>query len=145
MTGKSVRVRLIATIHASAKELGLDEDTRRDLMERETGKRSASAMNEGELAKVVGALSARKPAGPRKGFTPHEDPQVRKIYAQWTALRRDGKVTAAKPHAFAKRQTGVDRVEWATPEQLRLVIEALKALQTRTSKGGGVDPTGRSK
>jgi phage gp16-like protein len=122
------RNRLIAHIHAAAKELGLDEDTRRDLMERETGKRSASAMNDGELGKVIGALSDLKKGA---AFTPHEDPQVRKVFAMWTALKRKGLVTAVKPHGFAKRMAGVDRVEWASPEQLRLIIEALKAIGTR--------------
>jgi phage gp16-like protein len=133
--GPPPRNRLIACIHAAAKELGLEEDTRRDLMERETGKRSASAMNDGELGKVVGALGLLKKGASgdaRSGaFTPHEDPQVRKVFAMWTALKRKGLVSAAKPHAFAKRMAGVDRVEWAGPEQLRLVIEGLKAIEKR--------------
>jgi phage gp16-like protein len=130
----ATRNRLIARIHAAAKELGLDEDTRRDLMERETGKRSASAMNDGELGKVVGALSELKSkgaAGAARSFTPHEDPQVRKVFAMWTALKRKGLVTAPKPHGFAKRMVGVDRVEWANPEQLRQIIEGLKAIEAR--------------
>jgi phage gp16-like protein len=133
------RNRLIAHIHAAAKELGLDEDTRRDLMERETGKRSASAMNDGELGKVVGALGELKKgsaagAGSASGrsFVPHEDPQVRKVYAMWTALKRKGLVTAAKPNGFAKRMAGVDSVEWANPEQLRQIIEGLKAIEVRS-------------
>jgi phage gp16-like protein len=130
----ATRNRLIAHIHAAAKELGLDEDTRRDLMERETGKRSASAMNDGELGKVVGALSELKKgsaASAARSFVPHEDPQVRKVYAMWTALKRKGLVTAAKPNGFAKRMAGVDSVEWATPEQLRQIIEGLKAVEVR--------------
>jgi phage gp16-like protein len=129
-----------AHIHAASKELGLDEDTRRDLMERAVGKRSAGAMNDGELGVVIGALSELKAKGAsgdaRSQFTPHEDPQVRKVYAMWTALKRKGLVTAAKPHGFAKRMAGVDRVEWANPEQLRQIIEGLKAVEARGKDGG---------
>jgi phage gp16-like protein len=136
----ATRNRLIAHIHAASKELGLDEDTRRDLMERAVGKRSAGAMNDGELGVVIGALSELKAKGAsgdaRSQFTPHEDPQVRKVYAMWTALKRKGLVTAAKPHGFAKRMAGVDRVEWANPEQLRQIIEGLKAVEARGKDGG---------
>lgn len=134
------RNRLIAHIHAAAKELGLDEDTRRDVMERAVGKRSAGAMNDGELGVVIGALSELKAKGAsgdarsnskQGAFVPHADPQVRKVYAMWTALKRKGLVSAAKPHGFAKRMAGVDRVEWANPEQLRQIIEGLKGIEAR--------------
>jgi phage gp16-like protein len=133
--GPVPRNRLIAHIHAAAKELALDDDTRRDLMERETGKRSASAMNDGELGKVIGALGELKKGASgdarSKAFVPHQDPQVRKVFAMWTGLKAKGLVTAAKPHGFAKRMAGVDRVEWANPEQLRQIIEGLKAIEAR--------------
>ena len=50
-------------IHVGCKQLGLDEDTRRDLQFGATGKASMSAMSDADLLKVVDALKQR-------GFSP---------------------------------------------------------------------------
>jgi phage gp16-like protein len=138
----ATRAHLIASVHAFAKAAGLDEDARRDVMERATGLRSAAAMDEGQLARAVAALKALAPA---RVFTPHGDPLVRKVHALWGELKRAGAVSAARPHGFAKRLTHLDRVEWASPEQLAKVIEALKQMQARPARPRGVDAKGRSR
>lgn len=51
-------------VHAGCKQLGLDDDTRRDLQLVTTGKSSMSAMTDADLLKVVEALK-------QKGFTPN--------------------------------------------------------------------------
>lgn len=51
-------------IHAGCRDLGLDDDTRRDLQRVATGKASMSDMSETELRKVVDALKQR-------GFKPY--------------------------------------------------------------------------
>ena len=49
----------IKLIHVACRDLGLDEDTRRDLQLVVTGKDSLKAMSEPELEAVVAALKAK--------------------------------------------------------------------------------------
>lgn len=124
------RNRLIAAVHAAAKEAGLDEETRRDLMARETGKRSAADCNAFELSKILDAINGTK-RGEKKRFKAAESPLVRKIWAMWKELKKLELVHADTPHGFAKRITNTDRIEWASPDALTKVIEALKSLKGR--------------
>ena len=112
----------LRALHATARKLGIEEEDRLDLMERVTGKRSATAMTTAELIACRQAMEGLT----SKTWTPDSDPQVRKVYALWSDLKRQGKATTPRPHGFCKRMTGVDRVEWCSPEQLRQVIEGLK-------------------
>lgn len=127
------RNRMIAAVHAAAKEAGLDEDTRRDLMERETNKRSAADCTNFELSKILDAINGIK-RGDKKRFKAAESPLVRKIWAIWKDLKKLDLVHAETPHGFAKRITGTDRIEWAKPEDLAKVVEALKSLKARAKK-----------
>ncbi len=54
--------RQIGLIHILAGKAGLDEDTRRDLMARETGQRSAKALTDAQAEKVIQALRRQAPA-----------------------------------------------------------------------------------
>ena len=56
------RRRLLARVHLLAKQSGLEEDAYRDLLERETGRRSAAVLGEPALARVVDVLEALVPA-----------------------------------------------------------------------------------
>lgn len=123
------RRRLIAMVHIARGDLGLDEDTYRDILERVTGKRSAAELTVGELGLVVDALRER-------GFTPKRTGQrsgkahVRKVWALWGQLERAGRLREpgrASCRSFVERMTGVTDPEWLTPEQANVVIEALKA------------------
>jgi hypothetical protein len=121
------RTRLIASIHALAQDLGLDEDTRRDLMARETGLRSAADMNDGQLAKVVGALSTMKGAAGRD-FQPHADPGVRLVHALWREGRGLGVFKAGRPDGFVAALVGIDRTDWLHRDRAALdrVIQTLR-------------------
>lgn len=65
-------------IHVGCKELGLDDDTRRDLQRVATGKSSMSEMTEAELRKVVDALKTNgfKPYG-KTHFTSEKGTKAR--------------------------------------------------------------------
>lgn len=94
MTGSRNLQRMI---HVGCKQLGLDDDTRRDLQLVVTGKASMAAMSEAEMLKVVDALKQR---GFKAGFngaskTRHPTAKradVRLIHALWGALGRAGKL-----------------------------------------------------
>ncbi|KAA2314538.1 regulatory protein GemA [Puniceibacterium sp. HSS470] len=127
-------------IHVGCKQLGLDEDTRRDLQLVATGKASMSDMTEFELAKVVKALKARgfkttqcsrvkRPAAKRG--------DVRFAHVLWRLLSEHGAVHTAGPEGlnafirsrFEKKWGAVPididaMTDWA---QIADVIDALKA------------------
>ncbi|MFO1038127.1 MAG: regulatory protein GemA [Geminicoccaceae bacterium] len=118
----------LALVHMGRKQLGLDEDTYRQLLERVAGRRSAGELKPSQLRSVIGEMR-------RLGFKDRpvrklKEPQHRKIAALWAELRRAGVLrekTDRALDAFVKRQTGVERLEWLDATQSNRVIEALKS------------------
>jgi hypothetical protein len=127
------RGELIKALHAKARHLGLEEETRRDIMERATGKRSAADMTLGELATTLDAMS--------RGHAPHADYRSRwrrKARALWHTAWAFGAIDHdddAALEAFAQRQTGVARIDWVTGGHGVAVIEAIKSMIARASRG----------
>lgn len=148
------RNRLLAKVHVAKRQLALDDDTYRDILERVTGRRSAKDATMNELVRVLGAFrksgwsaewldgnsgNSATAARTRKSAKPH----VRKIWAVWSAMCKAGYITAedkrAALRAFVAKRTQVADPEWLTPEQAATVIESLKQWQKRAaaeSKGG---------
>lgn len=121
---------LLAKVHIGAKALGMDDDTYRDMLEALTGQRSAGKLTEKQLALVIAAMRKRgwadedqRPA--RKKPKARTAPDCRPLLDKVGALLAD----SGRPWAYAvgmvKRMYGVERLEWAQPEQLRGVIAAL--------------------
>ena len=134
----SDRRALLAQIHIAAKELVLDEELRRDVVEIAVGKRSTRQCTDAELGKVVDAMKAKgwRPGRKGKKRPGSGKPYVRKIFAMWGALGRAGQLRNNKREAliaFVKRMTGIDDPEWLDPAQAGVVIEALKSWQSRGS------------
>ena len=133
----------LAKLHIAKKQMGLDDDTWRDLLERETGKRSSKDMSDGERVRVLDVLKRQgfKPVskGSRKGL---EGPYAAKLQALWIAGWNLGLVRNrddAALLAFVKRQTGIDHTRFLRyNEDAAKAIEALKAWLARD---GGVDWT----
>lgn len=131
------RLRLVAAVHAAAKAAGLDETTRRDLMERETGLRSAREMTPYQLGRVLDAINhaTRRPDAHR--------PHLAKVRALWWSLYwlaalkgiEDQADVLPALDAFVKRQTGIERAAWLTAAQSASVIEALKSWLAREGVG----------
>lgn len=142
----SGRHAMLAKIHLAAKELALDEDARRDVIERVTGgHRSAGDCSDAQLDAVLAefkrlgwrpkpaarARTGTAPVSRRKAAT---HPVALKARAMWISLWHLGVVrssTEASLEAFAKRQLGVDRLQWADQAQGYRLIEALKAMAER--------------
>ncbi len=128
------RIRLI---HTAKRELGLDKDAYRDLLARETGKRSAKDLDIDQLGKVVEALRRAGFRAKPKARTLKE-PQHRLIAALWRELHEAGAVadgTARALSAFVRRQTGIERLEWLPAAEAGKVVEALKAWLARAGNG----------
>ncbi|WP_233007174.1 gp16 family protein [Rheinheimera faecalis] len=120
-------------VQVGKRELHLDDDMYRNLLEFVTGKRSAKELTEVQLSAVVTEMK-------RRGFKPKHKPQARapevvRIRAIWSTMFDQGFVvskTEVALNAYVKRQTktsngqGVDRIEWLTSAQAVQVLESLK-------------------
>lgn len=130
-------------VHVARKQLNLDEDSYRAVLERVSGRRSAKDLTPGQLDLVIGEfkkLGFEPTAKPRrKGL---EGPYAGKLQALWIAAWNLGIVrnrTDKALTAFILRQTKIPASRWLRyPEDARKVIEALKAWLARE---GGVEWT----
>jgi hypothetical protein len=137
---------LIALVHIARKDLGLDEETYRAVLEEVTGRScptqlrrsSASACTDAELSRVVDHFRSL-------GWTPKRRPvskngHVRKVWAVWQELVDQGAVrtpTREALRAFVRRMTGVEDPEWLTSRQANVVVEGLKAWAARHQAQAG--------
>lgn len=154
---RSDRQALTAKIHIGAKELGLDEDTRRAVLKKITGHLSSKDCTDAQLIMVLAhyrslgwspagaakAPVARKAAAPRTDRNPAKHPVAKKARALWISLHQLGAVRDPSERAleaFGKRQLGVDRLQWADQSQGFRLIEALKKMAERA--GWSHDLTG---
>lgn len=136
---------MLAKIHIARKDLGLSEDSYRDILYRITGQRSASGLSNALLTNTLDEFK-------RLGFkTPLKErsravsrplanaPHATKIRALWLSLYHLGIIVDPSEAALAKfvqRQTKIAALQWLKPSQSDKVIEALKKWATREA---GVD------
>lgn len=145
------RTAMIAKIHVAKRDLGLDEDTYRAMLQLETGKTSCSTMSAQELEKVLAAYKARgwqPKASPRRyspktrNKPPHKKNLVDRLRAQWIHMHQLGVLqdgSEAALERWVKRQTvrlngvGVDRVDWLARDSrmATTVLESLKKWEDR--------------
>ena len=120
-------------IHIAIKELGMDDDSYRDLLAMNFGVLSSKDMSPEQAAALLAILRAKgwrpkskqggRSWGGKSQYIKTSDPQQRKVLALWNALGYD----MAKLHARVKKQFGVDRFEWLRNyESLRILITDLE-------------------
>lgn len=150
MTANNERTRLIRLVQVGRRSLGLDDETYRELLTQQSGKRSAAALSIQELDKVLQAMKGAgfKPTvkrgvkgGKQKRLSPVSGTPVRTaeigvIRAIWITmvkhgLLRDGSETAL--NHYVERQTvrinngvGVAEVSWLDGALAYSVLESLK-------------------
>jgi len=130
-----------AAIYVGCKQLGIEEEDRRDLYERVTGKRALTEMTYKQRNDIVlelqrlGFKKVSKPS--QKGL---QGKYAKKLQALWIAAWNLGLIKNKNDKAllaFVKRQTGVDHTRFLKhPADANKAIEALKSWLTRE---GGVD------
>jgi phage gp16-like protein len=126
------RNRAIAAIHVGKKAAGLDDDSYRDLMQRETGKRSSAELDERGLRRMLTVLDGLKPAdAPRSSHAARKDsrPIARKAVALWLMLWNLDEVRSRHDRAidaFVQRTTGKAALKFTTNGEAGKVVEALK-------------------
>lgn len=141
--------RLLTLVHVGRRELGLDEEEYRALLEQVTGSRSAKGLKAAQLEAVVTAMKGLgfKVKGNATGrrsppSTAHvQAPEVRKLRAIWITMKQDGLLHDGSEDAlgsFIRRMTananggvGINRAEWLTSIQAERVLEALKKWHIR--------------
>lgn len=125
---RSRRNAQLAKIHVAKKQLGLDDDTYRDLLHSAAGVRSASKLDPAGVARVLERLRAlgwKDKASPRHGRRPNPPlsraAQIRKI----EALLADAGRPWDYADGIAKRVCKVDAVAFCDDSMLGKVIAAL--------------------
>lgn len=143
-TAASPRRPLLAKLHMLAKQRGLDDEAYRDFLERETGKRSARDLTDGELAKVcdrLGRPSGVKGAGGPAAAAPAvAGPYAGKLRALWIAAWHLGVTrnnSDAAMLAFVKRQTGIDHTRFLI--EARAANRAIEGLKAWIAREAGVE------
>lgn len=150
MTASNEHTRLIRLVQVGRRSLGLDEETYRELLTQQSGKRSAAELTIQELDKVLLAMKGagfkltvkrgvkggkQKRLSPVSG-TPVRTAEIGVIRAIWITmakhgLLRDGSETAL--NHYVERQTvrinngvGVAEVSWLDGTLAYSVLESLK-------------------
>jgi len=132
----------LKVIHVARKELGLDEDTYRALLQRVTGTASLRAMSEAQRAAVVKEMTRLgfkvKVAG--KKLPQSFKPWSRMIHALWKNCHQLGVIEDRSPaalRAFCKRFVAhghngvVVDPDMLSYDQASPIIEALKKMEKR--------------
>lgn len=127
---------LLAQVHVARKQLGMVEDDYRALLSRITGHSSAKDCDDRQLSTVIAEFERLgfRPTATAPRRTPAGSPTARKARAMWISLHQLGAIDDASEsglEAFARRQLGVDRLQWADERQGFRLIEALKAIANR--------------
>lgn len=133
----------IRAIHALKSRARFDDDTYRDWLERETGKRSCKLLSISQAVKVIDRLKTitNDPRSPREGASSDpakpdlSGPYAAKLRALWISGWHLGVVRDRRDKAllaFIRRQTGIDHTRWLRePADARKAIEALKSWLAR--------------
>lgn len=135
---------LYGKVAVARKQLRLDEEAYRDLLEARYRKRSLKRLSNAQLVDLIEHFKSLgfKPAPPKsraRRASARVPAMSAKIRALWRALwdlgvvREPGDKALA---AFIRRQTGLDSPSWMDGEGAYRAIEALKAMAERE---GGVD------
>jgi len=133
------RKRDLAAIHVAKKQLGMEDDTYRQMLWAIARVRSASDLDHAGRRRVLDHLKA---CGFKRTRPVANDPQSRKVRALWLGLKDLGALSDASEkalNAFLLRQTGAKALQWASSEQLSKAIESLKAWQRRARLGAPGD------
>lgn len=118
------RRRELARIHLRAKELGLDGAAYRDMLYAVTRKRSAADLDAGERKRVLDHLGAGKARHGTVRASKDRAPLIGMVRRLLGPDRSDAYALGILKHMY--KAAAPARLEWASAEQLRKVVAALK-------------------
>lgn len=133
----------LAKVHLAKKELAMDDDSYRGLLERVSGRRSAAEISDAGLDKILREMIRLgwRPTPPRRRYSPQtrdkrpgEKTPADKIRALWIDMARDGILRDGSERALGRwlhRQCGKYSADWLDDDEAGKAIEALKKWQER--------------
>lgn len=133
----TAKMAMMAKIHIAKKELGLDDDTYRDVLERVTGKRSCKKMLIGELEAVIKDMESRgftPKAAPKHGKKPPVVGKRQPLMDKIEAMLADMGLHWNYAHGMADSMFQIKRLQFLSDNQLYKVTQALSVHQRREAK-----------
>mgnify|MGYP000147362375 FL=1 len=127
-TRKDPRKTAIQIIHIAKSQLGLDDDTYRQMLNSTTCKNSCSKMNLTELQQVLDHLKNKgfkSKASRQHGQRPNPGQNRKALMGKVEALLTDSGLHWNYAHAMAQRMFKVEKVDWLEPDQLHKLVGAL--------------------
>lgn len=133
------RNQLIKLIHVAKRELCMDEDTYRQLLNTYAGVESTRDMDTKQLNQILDAMKniGFKIRTHKKEKLTATDDQSRKIRSLWLEMTEEGFIhdrTERAINVYVHRITGVSRLDWLNSSAASRVIETLKKWQARERK-----------
>lgn len=129
---------MLAKIHIARKDLGLEDDDYRDVIERVSKGRTRSAgqLSQAALHDLLAEFRRLgwKPKAAALGRGAASDPQSKKVRALWLALAEAGVVRDKSEKAlrsYVHRMTGRDDLRFCDPAEKWRLIESLKSWAVR--------------
>lgn len=123
---------MLAKIHIAKKELQLDDDAYRGLLQRVGGVASARDLSDRKADAVIAELKRLGWKPKTSTRPPAERADLRKLYALWGALQA-GPLDRDALRRWVATRFKVSAPEFLKPAQAREAIEQLKAWQKRVT------------
>ena len=123
------RKKLIAKVKIAQQQLGMDDDTYRDLLEGAVGKRSAAKLNEKELTTVIEVMKSKGFQDQSNGHEadkPDVTEAKQALVSKIEALLADGNKPWRYAEAMAERMFNRKRIQWLNTDQLHRLVAALQ-------------------
>ncbi|EAU53549.1 gp16 family protein [Mariprofundus ferrooxydans] len=119
----------LAKIHLAKKDLGLDDDTYRDVLWTICRVRSAADLDSTarfKLIKHFESLGWKQKGNRNWGRKPAVTADKTQLLSKLEALLADNRLAWSYADGMAQRMFKVDKVAWLNPEQLRKLVAALQ-------------------
>ena len=133
------RQRLIRLIHVAKRDLALDDDSYRAILQRIGKQASSSKLTILQLSQVLeymkqAGFKVRSKAGGRPLAKDCQSKMIRGIWLELAGMEVVRNASEEALATFVKRMAKVDTLQWLSTEQASLVIEHLKEWRQRVIK-----------
>lgn len=130
LTTDEKRKRELAQIHIAKTQLGLDDDTYRDMLWNIAQVRSSRDLNQTSRKRVLEHLTAKgwqkkKPVRVQHGKSPTTTISKLPLMSKINALLAEMQLPWAYANGISQQMFKVERIDWCTPQQLHKIVAAL--------------------
>lgn len=130
LSANEKRNKELALIHIAKTQLGLDDDTYRDLLFNIAGVRSSRELDNKGREQILQHMKTKgwqkkTPARAARGAPKKSNSSIEPLIAKIGALLTEMQLPWTYAHAIARQMWKRDRLEWCKPDELRGIITAL--------------------